>query len=169
MRVIGGLAGVTRPWERESYLLSRLHVEPNEAVVRAQHTEVSRLSTNLFTAKEVAKGIGADLKAVSAWTMRERHLLYRERQMRELNNTLALYRVMTVRVLFAVVLSLSIQASALTRIQATPIRMNSSRSSCQICWSGEKGVLQAPTAGGNDGKLFTDFDSTLARVRRNIG
>jgi hypothetical protein len=33
--------------------------------VQTQHTEVSRLSPNLFSADEVAKGIGADLKTVT--------------------------------------------------------------------------------------------------------
>jgi len=35
--------------------------------VQAQHTEVSRQSPNLFSAEEVAKTIGADLKTVTDW------------------------------------------------------------------------------------------------------
>jgi hypothetical protein len=41
--------------------------KPKEAVVQAQHTEVSRQSPNLFSAEEVAKTIGADLKTVTDW------------------------------------------------------------------------------------------------------
>ena len=35
--------------------------------MQAQHTEVSRQSPNLFSAEEVAKTIGADLKTVTDW------------------------------------------------------------------------------------------------------
>jgi hypothetical protein len=38
-----------------------------EAVVQDQHTELSRQSPNLFSAEEVAKTIGADLKTVTNW------------------------------------------------------------------------------------------------------
>ena len=45
--------------------MGRLHVRPKEAVIQTQHAEVSRLSPNLFSADEVAKGIGADLNTVT--------------------------------------------------------------------------------------------------------
>jgi hypothetical protein len=57
---------LTRTNSRSSLIhRSRLHVKPKEAVVHTQHSEVSRLSPNLFSAEEVAKGIGADLKTVT--------------------------------------------------------------------------------------------------------
>ena len=47
---------------------SALEVTPKEAIVQPiQLTEVSRQSTNLFSATEVAEALGADLETIDRW------------------------------------------------------------------------------------------------------
>src|SRR5262252_8477979 len=46
----------------------RLSFKSNEAIMQSiQHTQISRQSSNLFSAREVAQTIGADLETINEW------------------------------------------------------------------------------------------------------